>query len=178
MSKRLRVAWVAVPLAVVGSLAVVAGVGAKRSVSVSQVGYASPAQPNDFGWNQQGFQSARRAASRNGASVLRATGIGYENVEPALRRLAQQGADLIIAQASGYNTIAPRVAQQFRVATLVYDNPRATQRPYVADIETRAQEGAYLAAGRRGRGGSGSSSPQPTRTGTSSPAASSPERGP
>ncbi|MDQ3895234.1 MAG: BMP family ABC transporter substrate-binding protein [Actinomycetota bacterium] len=145
MSKRLKVAWLAVPLVVLGSLAVVASVGAKRSATVSQIGYASPEKPNDYGWNQQGFVSARRAARTQRATVLSATGIGYENVEPALRRLAQRGADLIIAQASGYNTIAPRVAEQFRVPTLVYDNPRATRRPYVADVETRAQEGAYLA---------------------------------
>src|SRR5919109_1438224 len=157
MTKRVKVAWVAVALAVLGSLAVVASVGATRSAEVSEIGYASPARANDYGWNQQGFESARRAARRNRATVLSATGIGYENVEPSLRRLAQRGADLIIAQASGYNTIAPRVAQQFRVPTLVYDNPSATQRPYVADIETRAQQGAYLAGGlaRRARGTQG-----------------------
>jgi simple sugar transport system substrate-binding protein len=145
MTKRVKVAWVAVALAVLGSLAVVASVGATRSAEVRQIGYASPERPNDYGWNQQGFQSARAAARKARASVLQATGIGYENVEPSLRRLAQRGADLIIAHASGYNTVAPRVAQQLRVPTLVYDNPSATQSPYVADIETRAQQGAYLA---------------------------------
>jgi len=145
MSKRLQVAWVAAALAVLVALAVAGSVSATRSVDVNEIGYASPERANDYGWNQQGFESARRAARRNQATVLQATGIGYENVEPSLRRLAQRGADLIIAQASGYNTIAPRVAQQFRVATLIYDNPRATQAPYVADISTQAQQGAYLA---------------------------------
>jgi basic membrane protein A and related proteins len=145
MSKRLVAAWVVLLLAVLGSLAVAAEVSGKPSGDVNKVGYASPEKPNDYGWNQQGYESARRAATSQNASVLSATGIGYENVEPALRRLAQQGANLIVAQASGYNTIAPRVAEQFKVPTLVYDNPKATKRPYVADIETRAQQGAYLA---------------------------------
>jgi simple sugar transport system substrate-binding protein len=145
MSKRLRAAWLAVPLAVLGSLTLAAGVSGSSSATVSQLGYASPEKPTDYGWNQQGLSSAKKAAKAEKASVLQATGIGYDNPEPTLRRLAQQGADLIIAQASGYNTIAPRVAEQIRVATLVYDNPDATKRPYVADIETRAQQGAYLA---------------------------------
>jgi basic membrane protein A len=145
MSKRVRAVGVALPLVLVGSLALVAGVSGKQSATVSQIGYASPEKPTDFGWNQQGLSSAKKAAKAEKASVLQATGIGYDNPEPSLRRLAQQGADLIVAQASGYNTIAPRVAEQIRVPTLVYDNPSATKRPYVADIETRAQQGAYLA---------------------------------
>src|ERR671922_82531 len=144
MTKRVKVAWVAVALAVLGSLAVVASVGATRSAEVRQIGYASPERPNDYGWNQQGFQSARAAARKARASVLQATGIGYENVEPSLRRLAQRGADLIIAHASGYNTVAPRVAQQFKVPVVVWD-AKGTTPGLVSNVITAAQQGAYLA---------------------------------
>lgn len=113
--------------------------------TVQTVGFASPEKPNDYGWNQQGYEAAQAAADSVGAELVAQTGIGYENVEPVLRRLAQEGSNLIIPQASGYNTIAPKVAQQFNVPTLVYDKPDATQPGLVADIETTSQDGAYLA---------------------------------
>ena len=145
MQKRVRAGILVVALiALAVALVVATGVGA-TSAKVSKVGYASPEKPNDYGWNQQGYQGALRSARGAGAAVLAATGIGYENVEPVLRRLAQQGSNFIIAQASGYNTIAPRVAQQFHVPTVVYDNPRAKRSGLVADIETTSQQGAYLA---------------------------------
>jgi simple sugar transport system substrate-binding protein len=144
MSKR-RVWWL-VALAGLATLVVAAGVGASTSATkVTKVGYASPEKPNDYGWNQQGYLGAKAAAASAGASFEAATGIGYENVEPALRRLAQRGAKLIIAQASGYNTVAPKVAEQFNVPVLVYDNPKANKVGLVGDIETAAQQGAYLA---------------------------------
>jgi basic membrane protein A len=143
MSKR-RVWWL-VALAGLATLVVAAGVGASTQARVTKIGYASPEKPNDYGWNQQGYEAARKAARSAGASFEAATGIGYENVEPALRRLAQRGANLIIAQASGYNTVAPKVAEQFDVPVLVYDNPKANKVGLVGDIETAAQQGAYLA---------------------------------
>jgi basic membrane protein A len=145
MRRRLQVGWlVGVTLALAAALAAATGVGAKSS-AVDTVGYASPEKPNDYGWNQQGYIAAQKAAKAARAKVIAATGIGYENVEPVLRRLAQRGADLIIAQASGYNTIAPKVAQQFNVPVITYDNPKGLRRGLVADIETSAQQGAYLA---------------------------------
>jgi basic membrane protein A len=144
MSKRASTWW-PVALAVVAALVVVAGVGAAATAEVTKIGYASPEKPNDYGWNQQGYLGAKTAAASAGASFEAATGIGYENVEPSLRRLAQRGAKLIIAQASGYNTVAPKVAQQFNVPVLVYDNPKALKKDLVGDVETAAQQGAYLA---------------------------------
>lgn len=135
---------VATAAALAATLVAATGVGA-RTAAVDTVGYASPEKPNDYGWNQQGYLAALKAAKAAGAKVIAATGIGYENVEPALRRLAQQGADLIIAQASGYNTIAPKVAQQFKVPVITYDNPKGRRKGLVADISTSAQQGAYLA---------------------------------
>jgi basic membrane protein A and related proteins len=132
-------------LAAVTALVVVAG-GAAGAEKVAKVGFAAPEKPNDFGWNQQGFIGAKEAAKATGATVLDATGSGYENVEPNLRRLAQKGADLIIAHASGYNAAAPAVAQEFDVPVVVWDaKPSAVKKGLVSNVLTKAQEGAYLA---------------------------------
>jgi simple sugar transport system substrate-binding protein len=127
------------------ALVVVAG-GAAQSAAVAQVGFAAPEKPNDYGWNQQGYIGAQKAAKATGATVLAATGIGYDNVEPNLRRLAQQGADLIIAHASGYNSAAPAIAQQYKVPVVVWDaKASAVKKGLVSNVITQAQEGAYLA---------------------------------
>ena len=107
MRRRMRVSGLAGFLLVaVAALVVVAG-GAASANKVTKVGFASPEKPTDYGWNQQGFIGAKKAAAATGATVLDATGAGYENVEPNLKRLAQQGAGLIIAHASGYNEAGP-----------------------------------------------------------------------
>ena len=113
--------------------------------AVAKIGIAAPEKANDYGWNQQGVESAQRAATEAGSEIEVADGIGYDNVEPVLRRLAQSDSKLIIAQASGYNTIAPKVATQFKVPTIVYDAPTARVDGVVADVETSSQQGAYLA---------------------------------
>jgi simple sugar transport system substrate-binding protein len=147
MRRGLRAAWLAALLIVVCGIAVAAaGVAATGSASaVGTVGFASPEKPNDYGWNQQGLAGAKAAAAATGAKVIDATGIGYENVEPALRRLAQRGANLIIAHASGYSTSAAKVAQQFNVPVVVWDNAKAVKKGLVSNVETAAQQGAYLA---------------------------------
>ena len=145
MGRGPKVGWLtAVLLVVVGAL-VATTVSAAPAKKVTKVGFASPEKPNDYGWNQQGFTGAQAAAKSQGASVIASTGIGYENVEPVLRRLAQRGANLIIAHASGYNTVAPKVAQQYHVPTIVWDNPKAVQKGLVSNVITAAQQGAYLA---------------------------------
>lgn len=112
---------------------------------VTRIAIATPEKANEFGWNQQGVAGARMAAASAHVALTVDDGIGYDTVEPVLRRLAEQGADLIIAHASGYNTIAPRIAAQFGVPVLTYDNPRVLKRGLVSDIETSSQQGAYLA---------------------------------
>lgn len=146
MRRSLRVSGVAsLVLVAAAALVLVAG-GAASSQKVSKVGFAAPEKANDYGWNQQGFLGAKKAAKANGATVLDATGSGYENVEPNLRRLAQQGADLIIAHASGYNSAGPAIAQQFNVPVVVWDaKESAVKKGLVSNVITRAQEGAYLA---------------------------------
>jgi basic membrane protein A len=120
--------------------------GSAGASKVTAVGFASPEKPTDYGWNQQGFIGAKKAAKTVGAKVLDATGSGYENVEPNLRRLAQQGASIIFAHASGYNSAAPAVAEEFKVPVVVWDaKASAVKKGLVSNVITKAQEGAYLA---------------------------------
>jgi simple sugar transport system substrate-binding protein len=133
-------------LVAVTALVVVAGGAASPAATVTEVGFAAPEKPTDYGWNQQGFAGAKKAAAATGAKVIDATGSGYDNVEPNLRRLAQQGADLIIAHASGYNSAAPAVAQEFNVPVVVWDaKAGAVKKGLVSNVLTQAQQGAYLA---------------------------------
>jgi simple sugar transport system substrate-binding protein len=133
-------------LVAVAALVVVAGGAASAQQKVTSVGFAAPEKPTDYGWNQQGFAGAKKAAKATGAKVLDATGSGYDNVEPNLRRLAQQGADLIIAHASGYNSAAPAIATEFKVPVVVWDaKAGAVKKGLVSNVLTKAQEGAYLA---------------------------------
>lgn len=158
MGRRVRVGGASGFLLVaVTALVVVAG-GAASTEKVTKVGFAAPEKPNDFGWNQQGFAGAKKAAKATGAKVLDATGSGYENVEPNLRRLAQQGAGLIIAHASGYNSAGPAIAKKFNVPVVVWDaKPGTVKKGLVSNVLTKAQEGAYLA---------GVLAAQTTKTGT------------
>ncbi|MET0937846.1 MAG: BMP family ABC transporter substrate-binding protein [Gaiellaceae bacterium] len=147
MGRRSKVAGLAgAALVAAVSLVVVAGGAASTAQKVSQVGFAAPEKPTDYGWNQQGLVGAKKAAKATGATVIDATGSGYDNVEPNLRRLAQQGADLIIAHASGYNSAAPAVGQEFNVPVVVWDaKASAVKKGLVSNVLTRAQQGAYLA---------------------------------
>lgn len=148
MLKRLRVGWLAALIVGLAAALVVATAVAgttRADKKVAKVGIAAPEKGNDFGWNQQGVQSAKRAAAAFGASIDVADGIGYDNTESVLRRLAQGGANFIVAHASGYNTVAPRIAEQFKVPIVTYDNPKGLKKGLVADIETSSQQGAYLA---------------------------------
>lgn len=115
------------------------------AAGIDKLGIAAPEKGNDYGWNQQGVEGAKAAATALGASADVADGVGYDNVEPVLRRLAQSGSKLIIAHASGFNTVAPKVAAQFKVPTIVFDSPSSTKAGLVADVETSSQQGAYLA---------------------------------
>jgi simple sugar transport system substrate-binding protein len=52
---------------------------------------------------------------------------------------------VIICHASGYQTVCPEFAAESGVPVVVVENPAATSPGLVADIETQAQEAAYLA---------------------------------
>jgi basic membrane protein A and related proteins len=118
---------------------------AARATKVTTVAIATPAKANDYGWNQQGLNSAKAAAAANGAKVNAITGIGYDRTEVVLRQLARSGAQLIIAHASGYDTIAARIGQQYHVPIITYDIPTNLVKGSVSNITTDSEQGAYLA---------------------------------
>jgi len=147
MHKRLLGAKV---LAAVAVLALVGagtayGTGAFRSAKVTKVAFASPAKQSDYGWNQQGYNAAKAAASASGASFQAVTNIGYDKTDVVLRQLAQGGAKFIIAHASGYDTVATRIARQYKVPVMTYDVATNLTKGLVSYITTSSQQAAYLA---------------------------------
>jgi simple sugar transport system substrate-binding protein len=132
---------VAVAIAAGAALAATAA----HKANLTQVAIATPAKPNDYGWNQQGYNAAKTAAASAGASFKAVTGIGYDKTESVLRQLAQGGASFIIAHASGYDTIAARIGVQYKVPVITYDIPTQLKKNYVSNITTSSQQGSYLA---------------------------------
>ncbi len=113
---------------------------------ISSFAIIAPEKGNDYGYNQQGVDAAKKIASDRGIDLEVADGSGYEDIAPILRDLATTGgAEFVIAQASGYNTIAPDVAEQTGVPMIVWDNPEANTPGVTANVSTESQEGAYLA---------------------------------
>jgi len=145
MHKRLRIGWLVVlATAAVAMLAVTAAQTATSKVTA--IAIAAPGKANNKGWDEQGVAGAKAAAKALGIRTVDvADGIGYENTESVLRQLAQKKPGLIIAQASGFATIAPRIAQEFKVPVITYDQPKNLVKGLVSDIETTSQQGSYLA---------------------------------
>jgi basic membrane protein A len=144
MRKSLKVGWLTGALLVAAAAVIVSGVGAAPVAQVKVLGFAAPDKPNNYGWDQQGYEGAKAAAAATGAKLISATGVGYENTQPVLTRLARQGANLIIAHASGFNTIAPKIAQQYKVPVVIWDG-KGSKPGLVGNVITKAQGGAYLA---------------------------------
>jgi basic membrane protein A and related proteins len=114
--------------------------------SVARMAIITPEEADDYGWNQQGVESARAVAEARGAELQVAAGAGYEDISPVFRQLAEADADLIIAWASGYNTVAPRLARELDVPVIVIGAFEEGLVPGLSvDLETEAQDGAYLA---------------------------------
>jgi simple sugar transport system substrate-binding protein len=113
---------------------------------VKKMAVVAPEVAKDFGWNQQGVESAKKVAAEIGAQIEIADGAGYEDITPLLRELAQGGSNLTIAFASGYGTSAVQLAQELKVPHIVIGQFEKGNVPGLAqDIETNAQNGAYLA---------------------------------
>ncbi len=62
-----------------------------------------------------------------------------------LRQLASKKPGLLIAHASGYDPIATRIAQQYNIPTITYDQPKNLIKGKVSSITTSSQQGGYLA---------------------------------
>ena len=104
-----------------------------------------PEEPNDYGWNQQGFNAAKDVAAKYHLKFMPAAGLGYGDVHATLRDLADDGASLIIAHASGYNTAAPEIGAEKHVPVAIVDRPKDSRPGSVADYTLSGHEGAYLA---------------------------------
>jgi simple sugar transport system substrate-binding protein len=111
---------------------------------VEQVAVLLPASRTDQGWNQQAADAMTTVAQKRGLTLEVAENLGYDDITPVLRDLTERGFDLLICHASGYQTVCPEFANQAGIKVAVVENPGAIG-PNVADIETQAQEVAYLA---------------------------------
>ena len=119
---------------------------AAEKKAITKIAVVAPEEGTDYGWNQEGVESAKDVAKWLGAEIEVADGAGYGDIGPILRDLANGGAQWIVAWASGYGTVAPQIAQQTKVPVLVIGAFEQGLIPGLsADIETRAQEGSFLA---------------------------------
>ncbi|QPC86235.1 BMP family ABC transporter substrate-binding protein [Mesorhizobium sp. NBSH29] len=119
--------------------------GTALAAEVKSIAIVTPEEGTDFGWNQQGVDSAKAAGKAAGVEVIVASGLGYGDVRPALREIAADGVSLIIAHASGYATSAPEIAAETNVPVAIVDSPQALKEGLVADYTLSGHEGAYLA---------------------------------
>jgi basic membrane protein A len=113
--------------------------------SIDQIAVVTPASRTNQGWDQQAADAVEAVAKEAGIEAVVAENAGYEDITPVLRDLAAGGAGLIICHASGYQTVCPEFAAESGVPVAVIENPDAVSPGLVSDIETQAQEVAYLA---------------------------------
>jgi basic membrane protein A and related proteins len=121
------------------------GASPGAGVTVEQIAVVTPASRTNQGWDQQAADAVEAVAKDAGIKAVVAENAGYEDITPVLRDLAAGGAGLIICHASGYQTVCPEFAAESGVPVAVIENPDAVSPGLVSDIETQAQEVAYLA---------------------------------
>lgn len=112
---------------------------------VDLVSIVTPASRTNQAWDQQGVDNLVTTGEEMGFDVTVAENAGYQDITPILQDLADDGSDLVICHASGYQTVCPEFAAQSGVPVVVIENPAAVAEGLVSDIETQAQEAAYLA---------------------------------
>jgi len=115
------------------------------SQEVNLVSIVTPASRTNQAWDQQGVDNLVATGDEMGFDVDVAENAGYEDITPILQDMTDDGADLIICHASGYQTVCPEYAAQSGVPVVVIENPGAVTEGLISDIETEAQEAAYLA---------------------------------
>jgi basic membrane protein A len=99
----------------------------------------------NLGWDQQAVDGINAVAEKLGIEAIVQENGGYSDITPALKDLKDEGAQLIICHASGYQTTCPDFAKVENVPVAVIENPTAVTPNLISDIETQAQEVAYLA---------------------------------
>lgn len=112
---------------------------------IDRVAIVTPASRTNQAWDQQGVDNLVAVAEEMEIEVSVAENAGYDDITPILQDFEDDGADLVICHASGYQTVCPEFAAQSGIPVAVIENPGAVQEGLVADIETEAQEVAYLA---------------------------------
>lgn len=132
-------------MTVLVALGVAGGVAMASGEKIEKVALISPASRTNLGWDQQGADGLVAAGEELGIAVEIAENGGYDDPTPILKDLRDDGAQLIICHASGYQTACPIFAEQENVPVAVVENPGAVKPMLVSDIETQAQEVAYLA---------------------------------
>jgi basic membrane protein A and related proteins len=143
-----RPAVVAMLLTVLGGMPGMAGAqdGTPAPLTtVNQVALVTPASRTNQGWDQQAADNLEAVAAALGIEAVVVENGGYGDIAPILRDLAADGAQLIICHASGYQTTCPEFAQSEEVPVAVVENPGAVLPGLVSDVETQAQEAAYVA---------------------------------
>lgn len=120
------------------------GSASQTDQKVANVAVLLPASRTDQGWNQQAADSMAVVEQKRGFKLEVAENLGYEDITPVLRDMADRKFDLMVCHASGYQTTCPEFAKQSKVNVVVVENPKAVG-PNVSDVETQAQEVAYLA---------------------------------
>jgi basic membrane protein A len=121
------------------------GTSVAAEQEVELVSIVTPASRTNQAWDQQGVDNLVATGEEMGFDVAVTENAGYEDITPILQDLADDGSDLIICHASGYQTVCPEFAAQSGVPVVVIENPSAVTEGLVSDIETQAQEAAYLA---------------------------------
>ncbi|MCL5266092.1 MAG: BMP family protein [Chloroflexi bacterium] len=118
---------------------------ASAGAKVKKVAIVIPASRTDHGWNQQGADNLTSVGKELGITAEVAENQGYGDITPVLRDLQDKGFDLIICHASGYQTVCPEFAKKTKVKVAAIENQAAVTPGLISDIETQAQEAAYLA---------------------------------
>src|SRR5688572_25524584 len=122
-----------------------------QGVEIETVALVTPASRTNLGWDQQAADGIEAVADElEIESIVQENG-GYDDITPILNDLKDEGAQLIICHASGYQTICPEFAAAEQVPVAVIENPKAVVPNLVSDIESQAQEVAYLAGVLAGR---------------------------
>ena len=130
---------------------------AADATTVKHVAIITPASRTNQGWDEQGVDNLTQVGSQLGIDVSVDENAGYDDITPVLQDLSDDGSQLIFCHASGYQTTCPEFAASSGVPVVVIENPGAVHKDLVSDIETQAQEAAYLAGVMAGK---------ETRTGT------------
>lgn len=116
-----------------------------QGIDVQVVALVTPASRTNLGWDQQAADAIDAVAEELDIRSEVQENAGYDDITPILKDLQDDGAQLIICHASGYQTVCPEFAAAESVPVAVVENPKAVVPNLVSDIETQAQEAAYLA---------------------------------